>query len=130
MDERTEGMSEIKRYFRAYDGMEESLYGGWVKYSDHEAALAAARREVEELKAYIQTMVNIAADNRLDGYREMGEKCALLEEQKDELKAERERYRNALEGASKVIGMQNNGTFKAMCILDDALDDAKEGKGE
>lgn len=77
-------MSEIPTYTVPIGNVQRVV----VMFYDHEATLAAAKAETEELKAYIQTMVNIAADNRLDGYRELGEKCALLEEQKDKLRAD------------------------------------------
>lgn len=43
---------------------------------------------IEELEEWQRQMVEKAADESLDGYREMGAKCAALEEQKDKLKQE------------------------------------------
>jgi len=41
---------------------------------------------IEELEEWQRQMVEKAADESLDGYREMGAKCVALEEQKDKLK--------------------------------------------
>lgn len=44
-------MSEIKRYDAPTGIMDSCDEGDWVLYSDHQAALAAAQREIEGLKA-------------------------------------------------------------------------------
>jgi len=49
---------------------------------------AELRSQLEEKTKYIQQMVCLAADNKLDGYRELGAKCADLERTNSELRAE------------------------------------------
>lgn len=71
------------------------------------------RERVRELEAYIQAMVEKAADARLDGYRELGVKVAAAEQVRDEAlaalasersrrekaEAQRDTYRRAITAA-------------------------------
>lgn len=57
-------------------------------------AVASLRAENDRLRDDIRQMVEKAADQKLDGYRELGAKCAELEEQADRL---REQLREAQE---------------------------------
>jgi len=58
--------------------------------------LDAAREERDEYRQAIQDMVDKAAANKLDGYRELGNKCAQFENEldkhRDELNAVRAEY--------------------------------------
>lgn len=59
-----------------------------------EPIFAAARRgveadsEIESLRQWQRDMVAKAADKSLDGYRELGAKCAALEERAEQLESE------------------------------------------
>lgn len=61
---------------------------GWQRTYDHDVALLKARAEKAE--ANYRFMVERAADEKLDGYREMGSKCAALEERAEKAEAERD----------------------------------------
>ncbi|MGB0131167.1 hypothetical protein [Chlorobium sp.] len=65
--------------------------------SAHNRAMSAALARIAELEKYIQEMVDIAAENRLEGYRELANKCAELEARVDS-------YRHANE--SKAVRIQ------------------------
>lgn len=51
------------------------------------------KAERDEARANYQFMVNKACDEKLDGYRELGNKCASLEEERDTALAEVERLK-------------------------------------
>ena len=89
---------------------------------DHQYAVAGtmlrtaerAEAEVARLKQWQVDMVAKAADKSLDGYRELGAKCAALEAERDALKQDAERLdwvmkqfanwwpdRNAIDAARK-----------------------------
>src|SRR6185503_5556821 len=55
-----------------------------------------ARLERDEAQRNYQLMVERAADEKLDGYRELGAKCASLEEERDTALATAARLRAAL----------------------------------
>ena len=57
------------------------------------AAITELRAEVARLKQWQVDMVAKAADKSLDGYRELGAKCAALEAERDALKQDAARYR-------------------------------------
>lgn len=57
------------------------------------------RAENKRLKDDIQTMINKTADNKLDGYRELGQRAADAENERDELKAEIERLKGGWEAS-------------------------------
>ena len=59
--------------------------------------IQAADKEIARLNGAIQEMVNKAADKHLDGYRELGQKCATLENEIATKDAELARLREALE---------------------------------
>jgi hypothetical protein len=50
--------------------------------------------ERDEARANYQFMVNRACNEKLDGYRELGAKCASLEEERDAARAEMKRLRS------------------------------------
>lgn len=60
-------------------------------------ARGVSREAVEKLQADIRCMVEKAADQRLDGYRELGRRAADAENKRDEAHAEIARLRAALE---------------------------------
>ena len=53
--------------------------------------LATAEAERDKAQENYRWMVNKAADRSLDGYRELGAKCAALEAERDAARAERDR---------------------------------------
>ncbi len=79
----------IKRYECIRDTHRMGNDGPWVTYEDHAEEITTLRAEVERLREWQRQMVQKAADNSLDGYRELGAKCASLEERTET--AERER---------------------------------------
>lgn len=52
-------------------------------YEELEAELAAMTARAEKAEADVRFMVNKAADKHLDGYRELGARCAMLEHERD-----------------------------------------------
>jgi hypothetical protein len=62
------------------------------------AALTASEERVKELEEYIQQMVAKIADEKLDGYRELGAKCAELENKNDGYKSQLATLRTENEG--------------------------------
>lgn len=65
------------------------------------ALIDGYRRERDEARANYQWMVNRACDEKLEGYRELAAKCAQLEEERDEARAEADRLREALEASGE-----------------------------
>ena len=57
------------------------------------AEIARLRRERDEAQANYRWMVEHAADQRLDGYRELGQRAAVAETERDEARAEIARLR-------------------------------------
>lgn len=72
-----------------------SDYKEYLKFQTQQIATLTA--EVAKLQADIQEMVNKAADQHLEGYRELGRKAADAENAKDRLTAEVKGLREALE---------------------------------
>jgi hypothetical protein len=63
-------------------------------------AVLAAIEAGEKAEANYQWMVEHAADNKLDGYRELASKCAELEERAEKAERERDEARTALDAIS------------------------------
>ena len=61
-----------------------------------EARCGELIRERDEARANYQFMVDRAANEKLDGYRELGARAAAAENQADELRAEVERLKAAV----------------------------------
>lgn len=59
-----------------------------VVRSHDSAELAAERERAEKAEANYRFMVERAADQRLDGYRELGQRAAYAENDRDSLRAE------------------------------------------
>ena len=108
---------------------------------DHAKEIATLRAEVERLREWQRQMVQKAADNSLDGYRELGAKCASLEErtekaerERDDLRAENERLLDEAYNARQSAKGENALRLEAERERDEARDDvarvdwlAKEG---
>jgi hypothetical protein len=60
---------------------------GWAFKIPGESCRCEVIKERDEARANYQWMVNRACDEKLDGYRELGAKCAQLEEERDEARA-------------------------------------------
>lgn len=61
------------------------------------------RAELAEKNKYIQEMVRIAAEKKLDGYRELGQKCADLETRAETAEAEVERLKDKAEKHTQLV---------------------------
>ena len=69
----------------------------WPRYSldgytktiiaEQAAKIAELEKERDEARAQVQFMFNRVADERLDGYRELGQRAAAAENKADELRA-------------------------------------------
>jgi hypothetical protein len=74
--------------------------------NDTDALIAEVRR----LKQYIQEMVEIAADNKLDGYRELGSRAASAEAERDALLVEVRRLQGVVEQQSRLLTISTDTT--------------------
>jgi hypothetical protein len=63
---------------------------------DYEATMETLHEERDEARANFRWMVEHAADEKLDGYRELGAKAAKAEQERDDARAEVEQLRAAL----------------------------------
>ena len=73
---------------------------GWAFKIPGESCRCEVIKERDEARANYQWMVNRACDEKLDGYRELGAKCAQLEEERDEARAEVDRLMHQLADAT------------------------------
>ena len=65
-----------------------------------EHALTVTERERDEAQANYRLMVERAADEKLDGYRELASRLAAMEAERDEARRERDKARDELEAVA------------------------------
>ena len=65
-----------------------------------EHALTVTERERDEAQANYRFMVERAADEKLDGYRELASRLAAMEAERDEARRERDKARDELEAVA------------------------------
>jgi chromosome segregation ATPase len=106
--------------------LQESPLGAWVRYADHAAALAHTCAERDVAQANYQFMVDRACNEKLDGYRELGARCAALSDERDAVRAEANRLRGALAQVAARLGFDAGASIEQVLhALDYALAERK-----
>ena len=92
---RIQAISDLAKQHGIWDEVAAILANGKVSPEDpptYDHMLAREKARADKAEANYRWMVERAADQRLDGYRELGAKCAALEAERDQLRAARRDY--------------------------------------
>jgi hypothetical protein len=84
---RIQAISDLAKQHGIWDEVAAILANGKVSPEDpptYDHMLAREKARADKAEANYRWMVERAADQRLDGYRELGAKCAALEAERDE----------------------------------------------
>jgi len=76
------------------------------------------RQRIADLEQWQQDMVAKAADEHLEGYREMADKIVAREEANEKIQADRDRLRAALKIATDFMGKQGNPAERNAAFLE------------
>ena len=111
----------MKRYAESYDyrdcylGMAETHDGDWVKYSDHEAAMAELRETLDRTHAHCCALAESAVEDQIK-----------LEKQIEGLREENERLKEDAELNAPMLARQTDLARQAENERDDALKRERE----
>ena len=94
----------------AHAGAESAYEEGWKDgkaRGEHsrDAEVAELRKQVEEERARVRWFVEHAADQKLDGYRELGARAASAENERDALRADLAKVRDELDASQWRAGV-------------------------
>jgi uncharacterized coiled-coil DUF342 family protein len=97
--------------------------------SDLRALLQQAMAERDAAREQVREMIQKAADQKLDGYRELGERAAQAENARDAAQAECRRLRETLQRISEWDSLNPPAPNSDFPWLKQLVDTALTGKG-